>query len=263
MHPSRKASEAARCAKAEWPAIVSENLWRGVNVKLKAKSASAVGRGAQLLLTGVALCGVCVEEGIDGTVHGGGAVQPYRMYACARTHGHIRRRASTVDEYVSEYAIARLSRPDARELLSARPGQPGMAQLQADHKALTERKQAFASELEESLSPADYGRMIAEFDTRIRAVQDQMADDGRSAVLGPLIGAADPAALWKGMPVDHKRRVIDNLFTVTLLRSKPGLHTFDPDSVLIEPKRATRPAPKLKGGIKQKVGQKKDRSGGK
>lgn len=227
-------------AKAEWPPIVDESVWHGVNRKLEERAASAIHGGARLLLTGVALCGVCVAkgntEGRKPTVHAGGAVRKYPMYRCSKTVGHVQRKAQPVDDYVSAYMIARLSRPDARKLLSDQ-SRPDMMVLQREHEAIVQQRKATLRALAGDLSPEDFRVVNDEYKTRLGEIEKLMGDAEQTAVLGPLVDADDTEAAWEALPRDHQRAAIDRLMTVTLYPAGRGTRIFRPETVKVEPKR--------------------------
>jgi hypothetical protein len=190
-----------------------------------------------MLLTGVAWCGACLDNGDRKTVHAGGAVRHYPMYRCSFRYGHVGRKAEPVDQWVSAYAIARLSRKDALELLSDH-SRPEMAKLREAHKALTEQRTATLKELVKDLSAADFRVLNEEFTGQLAKLERQMEDAGRSSILRPLIKSGDVEGVWDSMPRDHQRRVIDTVFTVVLLPAGRGTRTFRPETVVVDPKRA-------------------------
>src|SRR5207342_579359 len=103
---------------AEWPGIVEQETWRAVVGLLGDPDRyTAKNKGARSLLTGIALCGVC-----GATMHSGGSNSHQdRIYRCSGPplyNGHVSRSALPVEEFISEVVIARLSRPDAVELLT-------------------------------------------------------------------------------------------------------------------------------------------------
>jgi len=223
---------------AEWPAIVTENIWHGVNGMLASKATSAVSRGGRYLLTGVAWCALCDVEGQPSTVHGGGAVRHYPMYRCSRTYGHVSRKAEPIDRWVSAYAVARLSRKDARELLTSASSEPGIGELRAEYKSLLERKRKLAEDLAlTDMDPGDYREMREAFRRRLGELETAMAGSGRASILRPLIDADNVEAMWDAMPRAHQRQVIDSIFTVTLYPAGQGTRTFRPETVRVEPKR--------------------------
>ena len=56
-------------------------------------------------------------------------------------------------------------------------------------------------------------------------------------MIGPLLAAPDLREGWKESSTDRKRRIIETLWTITLRPSGRGNKRFNPDNVVIEPKR--------------------------
>ena len=126
---------------AQWDGLVEEGTWRAV-VALLSDPDRYRRRGARALLTGIAFCGVC-----GATVHAGGAnTRQSRIYRCsAGYNGHVSRSAVPVEDWVSEVAIARLSRPDAIELLHD-DNRPDLEVLRREATVLRARLDEIAAE---------------------------------------------------------------------------------------------------------------------
>jgi hypothetical protein len=60
-----------------------------------------------------------------------------------------------------------------------------------------------------------------------------MLDANKSRVFDGVIGAADPGAVWAGLPLDRRRALIDILMTVTIAPIGRVGRGFDPASVEI------------------------------
>ena len=116
---------------AGWPALVDEDTYRATVSLLEDPSRRRGGaHGATGLLTGVALCGVC-----GSGVHLGRSRRGQRIYRCRASYGHVSRQAEVVEDYVGQVVVARLSRPDAYQLLRDRE-RPDTAALRDEAQAL-------------------------------------------------------------------------------------------------------------------------------
>lgn len=219
-------------ALAEWPRIVDEETWRAV-VALLGEPARRCGTpGAVQLLTGLATCAVC---GL--LVHGGGASHGKPIYRCC-SNKHVNRLAEPVDAYVSSLIVARLSRPDARELLHAKVGdRPNVAVLREESSRLRARLEEIAVEFaaDTDVTPAMVRTMTAAVRARLAANDAQLADAGRVSLLGPLVGAEDVRAAWESLDPagrnDRRRQVVAVLLSVGLHGVGRGTRTFRPDTV--------------------------------
>src|SRR5581483_9655653 len=193
-----------------WPAIVSEDTWRAAKHLLEDDGrATSPGPGRRWLLSGLALCGVCN----DGTTVTSGSrgrpgydTQP--IYRCRRTK-HLARFAPPVDDRVERHVIARLSRPDAAELLVDQDS-PDLADLGAQALTLRGRIDALAAEFanDDNASPREFREASARLRERLAEVEAKMTHPQRSRVLVDLVVAEDPAAEWQRMTLDRQRAVV-------------------------------------------------------
>jgi DNA invertase Pin-like site-specific DNA recombinase len=226
----RKDPELGIVSKAEWTALVDESTWRAVIRILCDPSRQGRKTGGKGLLTGIALCGVC-----GNTVHRGGssAARGMPVYRC-RSGGHVARKSEPVDEWVSELAIARLSRPDA-------------AAAFADSKSDVSRLMAEADVLRRRLSDLaeDYPRMTREaFRTandatmaRLAEVESEIAGAaGGNSSIAKVATAVDKRAAWESLSVAQQRKIIDTIMVVRLHLTGRGVRAFRPESVEVTPK---------------------------
>jgi site-specific DNA recombinase len=230
-HGRRKIEEAG---KAQWPAIVSEETWRAVaDLLTDPERYTARNRGGRSLLTGVALCGVC-----GAPVHAGGAnTHQSRIYRCAGSKGHVSRAAAPVEDWVSEVAIARLSRDDAGELLQD-DKRPDVAALRSEATALRARLDQLATDFADGdLTSSQLRTATSKLRSRIGAIEARMADAGRVDVFGPLVRARNVRKAWEALSTDRQRVVIDALMIIRIMPPGQGVRTFRPDRhVIIEPR---------------------------
>lgn len=223
-------------APARWPALVGEEVWRAADALLNepGRRSGGAGRSGQRMLTGVALCGVC-----GATVHSGrgeAARRGYATYRCSASTGHVVRQLDPVDEYVSAFAVARLSRPDAADLLTTRTG-PDVAELRDEANGLRGRLEALAVDFADDVLTASQLRAATErLRTRLRETESQLADAGRASLLGPIIAAENVAKAWEALD-DHRRRaIVDAIMYVVVFPVGRGRRNFDPDTVLVLPR---------------------------
>jgi DNA invertase Pin-like site-specific DNA recombinase len=206
---------------ARWPALVDEATYRATVGLLSDPQRRTTATNAQALLTGVATCGVC-----GASVHAGGASkqqQGWRTYRCSGSTGHVARRADPVDQLVGEVIIARLSQPDARDLLVDRE-RPDVDALRTKAMALRARLDQLATDFADGVLTASQLRTATErVRSNLAAVEAQMTEAGRVDVLGPLVNTDDVRKVWEGLSVARQRRVIDVLMKVVI--HSPGRGT--------------------------------------
>jgi site-specific DNA recombinase len=219
---------------AQWPGIVGEETWRAVAGLLSDRQRKTTnGRRGRALLTGIALCDEC-----GATVRSGGSgSHQSRIYRCsASNNGHVSRSAAPVEEWVSEVVIARLSRPDAAELLRD-DKRPDIEALHAESAALRSRLDQLATDWADgAMTSSQLRTATSRLKTKLAAVEAQMADRARVDVFGGLVQAGDVRAVWEALSVSKRRGVIDALMTIRLRSPGKGVRTFRPETVIITPR---------------------------
>lgn len=229
-YAGKRAHRGVVVAEAQWPAVVAEETWQAARSLLLDPDRRTGPTSARRLLSGLARCGVC-----GAGVHAGGSNVPgVAMYRCAGSMGHFGRRAQPVEEYVAGVVVARLSQPDARELLHD-TDRPDVAELRAQANAVRSRLDSLAVDFaDDALTPSQLRAMTARLREKLAAVEAALADAGRVNVLGPVLNAPDVREAWEALEVSRQRAVIDVLADVVILPPGRGARTFDPDTVRIE-----------------------------
>ncbi len=143
-----------------------------------------------------------------------------------------------MDEWIGAVMVARLSRPDAAELLVDAEA-PDLPALRGEAVALRTRLEQLAELLADGTLTAGQVREAAgRLRSALAEVETKMTSAGRVDVLGPLVAAQDVEAAWAGLDIDRQRAVIGHLATVTLLPPGRGTRTFRPETVRVEWHRA-------------------------
>lgn len=213
---------------AVWPALVPEETFRAVVDIVRHPDRRCGTNGAQALLTSIAQCSVC-----DAGVHGGRTRDGQRIYRCRAAFGHFGRKAEPVDQYVGAVVVERLSRPDAHELLRA-PSTVDTAALRQEAQAARQRLEGLAVDYADGVLTGGQLRTATErLQAKIAGLEKQLADAGRTDVLGPLLAGGDVGRAWRRLTVDRQRPIVDTLFDVTLLPPGRGARLFDPKTVRI------------------------------
>lgn len=179
------------------------------------------------LLSGIVACSDCECPMYSGTNNG---VKVYRCLACHRV-----RRLDRVDEVVEAVIVARLSMPDAAELLTAKDD-VDLTAVRAHAVELRERRDSIAALVGEGLIGAQAAReqaeklraLIAQAETRIAAAQDE-----GTRCLEQIVNATDAAAAWEAATLEQKRRIIRAMLQVEILPAGKGKR-FDPEDLNIE-----------------------------
>jgi site-specific DNA recombinase len=214
---------------AVWPALIDADTFEAVRAILSVpERRTTLTTARKYLLPGLVLCWKCGSDCMTGhTRHG------KRVYVC-RANKCISRKADPVDEYVEAVVVARLSRPDAADLLIA-DDRDNMRELQGRAAGIRERLDDLATGLEEGVLTLQAVRKSSDrLRAELSAVEAEMAAAVHADALGPLVAAQDVAGAWTGLDVAQRRQVIDALMTVTLLKPETGRRDFDLESVQID-----------------------------
>lgn len=224
---------------AEWPAIVEPDRWRAlvavVNDPARRTQWNSTRRW---LLSGIArcYCGSPVLATLNNSTRGG-----LPSYAC-KAAKHVTRNAAELESFISGLVVARLSRPDAAELLAQASG-PDVGAMHSEAAGLQDRLAQLATAFAEGAITAG---QLREGSTVLRAklaaVEADIAEASRGSVLAGLAGVPDVAAAWEALDLDRRRAVIDALLSITIHRTKkgrppgwkPGDSYFNPETIQID-----------------------------
>jgi site-specific DNA recombinase len=241
-HHTEKCVEIA--GRAQWPAILEEDTWRGVCAVLGDPARrSNTTTAHRWLMSGLARCEVC-----GSPVKSFSATARRRhtkpVYTC-RTGKHVIRNAVEVDAYIEAVIVERLSRPDAADLLA--PDQTG------DTSALHLKDAALQARLDElgrlagegEIDPSQLVQATAAIRRQREEITTALRGMTRGSVLAGVADAEDPAKVWKGLDLSRKRAIVDVLSDVVILKAhkgrRPGWRSgetyFDPATVEITWKR--------------------------
>lgn len=194
------------------------------------------GPGRVWLLSGLAHCGVCGATMVGSGSSKGAGLGTYPAYRC-KSGKHVVVSALTLDEFVSEIVIERMSRPDARFAKRT----TGAVEAGTRAKVLRTRLDALADNLE--IDERTLARRSRALQAELDALEQQVAAAARTTALGAFAGR-DPATVWAGLALDQRRTVVDILMDIVVVRTRSGvvprdrrwrddLPAFDPDRVLI------------------------------
>jgi site-specific DNA recombinase len=213
-----------------WPPIVPEHTYRAAVALLDDPSRRTTPSNARLyLLAGLALCQCGARVMTGRTQHG------QRTYRCGRSRGHLSRAAEPVDELAVALVVARLSQPDAADLLITREDGPDVGALREEATALRTRLGELSDMFADgAITKAQFARGTERARQALQVTEERLADAGRVSVLGELVAAGDVRTVWDGLDLDRQRAVIDALMVVTLLPPGRGARIFRPETVAVE-----------------------------
>ncbi|WP_219467771.1 recombinase family protein [Nonomuraea rhizosphaerae] len=253
--------------KAEWPAIVPEETWRGVVALLNdPERRTSPGPGRRWLGSGLYECGVCVDDGRDDAfmvcatagMSMGGVRSTVPAYRCADGRKHVARYAVHLDKYVEAVAVEWLSQPGAVAAFEGRSDDGAARARVLEREALRVRDEEAAEMFAEGLMTKAQLIKANQKTAQRRAELDQ-ADTAAARVtaLGPFRQGESAQAVWDGLDLDRKRTVLREIMRVIVLpagKGRPRGWTpeygkewgyFDPDAIRLEKKASAGEAPAL------------------
>lgn len=185
------------------------------------------GTTRKYLLSGTVLCGRCGAPMFASPMGPKGGY--WLVYRC-RT-AHLARRLDLVDAVVEAAVLARLSQPDAADLLVSQ-GEDADA-LRAESVELRSKLDQLAALLVEGVLTADGVReQSARLRGRLDEVERRRVAVDRPDALAAMVTAEDVRAAWEAAPLDARRQVVDALMAVTVLPAGRGAR-FAPEQVNI------------------------------
>lgn len=201
----------------DWPAIVTEDLWRAVTHILSDPARrTRLSWGRKHLMTNIAACSEC-GDGLGSGRVGSGQIN-YLCKSCFK----VSRNAARLDALVVEAVVQRLSQPDALELIADRE-RPDREELSTQRKALREQQKALGdAHADGQLSLAAFLAADKGLTRRIEAISDQLTDHGRAEIYDGVIGADDVYAAFTGLDLDRRRAIVSTLVSVTVHPSGRG-----------------------------------------
>ena len=216
----------------KWEPILPPDRFHQVEAILSnpARRTTPGRNGRVHLLSVLARCGVC-----DGPVVVAKS-KPYKgqskpIYRCRSTH--VVRDQASVDDLVTRVIIGRLSLPDAAELLveSDRADEAAVAagRVQELQDRLNDAAEAYAAG---AVTLAQLTTINAAVRPKLDEAQVAAASPNRARVLGDLVDATDPAAVWEQLTPERRRAVVDLLVEVRIMPTGKG-RRFDPEQVRV------------------------------
>jgi DNA invertase Pin-like site-specific DNA recombinase len=220
---------------ARWPAILPVETWRALCAVLTdpARRTNGANNKVKWLGSGLYVCGVCGQPTLRASVAGGSRAPAYRCASRDRqvTGPHVSRRATAVDEVVERVLVARLSRPDAVDLLRRRADAVDVAALNAEIQAVRHQLDALDDDLDAgAISRARWARRNERLKARLDELDKALAGAVRVDPLAGVVGAPDVARVWfgtlpdrsDGLDLGRRRSILDAVVTVTVRRQAPG-----------------------------------------
>jgi site-specific DNA recombinase len=218
-----------------WEPLVTEETWRAVRAVLEDPGRKPP-RGVRTLLGGLAVC-PCGNVVTGMPSHTGRHI--YRCTPATRNRawrsGHVARQAAPVESFITKLLIARLSRPDAADLVAVPEDAPDVGALREEAAAIRRILEELAAD--RAVGVISRAQMIAgteRANARLASIAAELEDAARENVLAPLVAAGNAVAAWDDLDLSRKRAVIGTLMTITLQSPGRGARgAFDPATVQV------------------------------
>ncbi|MFK0003370.1 recombinase family protein [Paenarthrobacter sp. NPDC090522] len=247
-----------------FPAIITENVWRGVCAILDDPSRRrSQSNKAVHLLAGIAQCH-CGEYVRSASVKGRNG-ETHRIYRCAvRGPGHISKRTEFVDKVVNTVIVGLRAAQEAARGRNAGPN-PEAERLRLEAIALRKRQDEAAVQAALGNIPMkQLGIINSHIDKEPASVTAEMVRIEQEAARQPpteevpLVSMDSPQALeWLGMHIDDRRDYLRSICNVVLLpHGKGSTKVFNPDTVqLVVKAPGEGPGPLAKQAIDRLAAQ--------
>jgi site-specific DNA recombinase len=140
-----------------------------------------------------------------------------------------------VEDFIERTVIARLSAPDAADLVAVPQGGPDVAGLREEAAAIRRNLEEMAAD--RALGLMTRAQMVAGTEAanrRLGEIGAELEEAARENVLAPLVAAENAADVWVSLDLARKRAIIKTLMSITLLSPGKGARRrFDPATVQI------------------------------
>jgi site-specific DNA recombinase len=213
------------CAPGAWEPIIDVDVVTTTRNRLLGVKPNHSGTARKWLLAGLAVCSVCREpvRSARGETHptarvdGTGKADSKRYHAYRCVSSHFMRNGDIVDDYIKEVCIARLSKPDLRELLSPRTDAVDVSMLHSHRIDLLGRESTIATMIATGkMKPKAAEQALDDLASEIRAVNDEIARAIKHDPLAELVGVDDVREWWDAATLARRRSVIEVLMMVAI-----------------------------------------------
>jgi DNA invertase Pin-like site-specific DNA recombinase len=223
--------------KADWPAVVPEEVWSAVQAILGDPARRITWANRKYLLSGIALCGKCgAKVGTAAKARVGATV-----YTCKHCHG-ISRMQAEVDNWVVWRVSNALADPDAWQALMSATPKAGV-RLREQQTTLRSRLDVLAIEYADGvLTRSQLRTATVRLKKQLATIESQLFGPDPRRYFGDVLDAADPTTAFTKLPLERKRDLIEAMVTVTIMPiGHGGSKVFDPLMVEILPHNGIHP----------------------
>ena len=223
-----------------WPPVITPETWAAVRDILRDPGRAAP-RG-KVSLGGFLFycrCGARVQHDVrfrpprgQGGSYGIYKCLEYTAKAEGRPGPHVTIKADPVDEYVEMKILDRMREPDAAAIFERQGQTADVPKLKAERKEISDGLARMAGDEAMGILPRSiYLDAAKRVTARLEEIDVQIAEAGKMDAAALLVGADDPADVWKDLDVTIQRKIADSLVHVTL--KPPGCGCRNPDMTML------------------------------
>lgn len=151
-----------------------------------------------------------------------------KVYRCqCKGAGHAVRDADSLDEFIRDLIVERLSRKDAVKLLRKSSGED-TGKLLAAKAELAVRQDGVALALANGMNPVAAAKASAEIDRQVAALDARLASAADVDPLAAVVGAPDVLERWESLHIDQQRAIFKELLAVTITQVPGGSRAGGP-----------------------------------
>lgn len=223
--------------KAAWEPIITEEVFRTLQMELGTRSAPRKAKSRENLLTGIALCGTC--GGSMGQSRSNKGIASYR---CSEFK-HNGKDADRTEEVVINRVLMLITVPGAESVLNNQPD----VDIASLRKRRIEQVAWWNTQLKEAVAAkvplSDLAVYREGHETELAEIDAQIFEYEKSSLFADMWSKfayfdnetiPEARAIWNRLPLERKRRIVTTLFEEVVLL--PGVRgaRFDSSTVLME-----------------------------
>jgi DNA invertase Pin-like site-specific DNA recombinase len=191
-------------------------------------------RSLKHLASGAGRCGVCETPTYFSKIRAQ-KNRTYQTYICD-DHFCIAIKTDWLDEYLEDVIVERMSRSDARDILS-RPRKVAETKGEELQELIQEKKVLLQSWYDAAAEGKISPNGLAEIESKLLPEIEVLGARLRSLVISPLLldlACAKPRDVWERWDIAMRREALGLLMIVRVMKTNRGARTFDPNRVKIE-----------------------------
>lgn len=223
-----------------WEPIIPETLWRAVNATLESRRGMSGGGGGPMpksLGTGVYVCSVCGQKSLRVSTCGNNNRPAYRCKTRGSgvegSGGHVSRVADVLDDFIERVVVGRLSEAGLVERIVSADDPEAAEKLRAERREIEKEQENLGVLVgARKITATQMAAATEGLSARIEEINKELTRLGGRSPLAPFanVKPADIPAVWKALPMDQRRSVVDFLAEVRVLKAARGPR-FDPASI--------------------------------